>query len=84
MFLKLFLQGVDRVGKTQLLNRFCTGFPFSGQYTRTAAPDFAGTKLKLRNGQQAIVQVWDCPGGSRAQSLQRFYVDTHCCILGAR
>jgi len=79
--LKVFLVGPERVGKSQLLNRFCNGRPFQGNYTPTANADFSGTRVELKSKEKVILQIWDYPGASKAKKRYKYYENTHCCVL---
>jgi small GTP-binding protein len=86
MFLKLLLLGAAKVGKSSLLSRFCSSRSFEPGYHETVGADFGGTKVRLQNGLEAVVQIWDLPGNHVALAAmdpppQTYMTDTHVCVL---
>ena len=60
-FLKVIVVGDSSVGKTCLLSTFITG-KTQESTSATIGAEFKNTMLKLKNGKDVKLQIWDTAG----------------------
>jgi Ras-related protein Rab-7A len=73
--------GSSGVGKTSLMHRWVKG-SVSGDYKTTIGADFMAKSVKLADGSEAMLQVWDTAGQEKFASLGRaFFRGSDLCVL---
>lgn len=70
--LKFVLIGESGVGKSSLLLRFVDG-SFSPSFITTVGIDFKVRTIKLSNGTEVKLQIWDTAGQDRFRTITRAY-----------
>ncbi len=59
--IKLILVGDTTVGKTSIINQY-TKNTFSSEFTVTMAQDKSLKPIKLNNGKELMLEIWDTVG----------------------
>ncbi len=72
VLVKICLLGDGAVGKTSLKNQFL-GSGFNPKYLITIGADFAIRDIKLSNGQEYKLQIWDLAGQPRFNAVRTLY-----------
>ena len=76
---KVVLLGDINVGRTTLINKFCTGN--AGNASATIGTDFKQKQLQVQNT-NLTMQIWDTAGQEKHVSIGfAFYRGSNCCIL---
>ena len=78
---KVLLLGDSTVGKTCLLLKY-TDKIFKEEHMMTIGLDYRLKRMKLKNGKEVKLQIWDTAGQDRFRSITKnFYKGTHGIIL---
>ncbi len=70
--IKLVLLGDQAVGKSSLVNMFCSG-KFDDKYKNTIGGAYLQKEVKLKNGDILKLHIWDTGGQERFRSMASLY-----------
>ena len=79
--IKIVLLGDSAVGKSSLVNRFCTG-KFDDKYKNTIGGAYLKKEVTLKNGDILKLHIWDTMGQEKFRSMAGlYYKDSVAAIL---
>ena len=70
--IKIVLLGDQSVGKSSLVNRFCSD-KFEDKYKSTIGGAYLQKEVKLKNGDMLKLHIWDTGGQERFRSMASLY-----------
>ena len=80
-YAKIIILGDVGVGKTAIIQWYCTG-NFHSNRRATLGLDYQQKRVKLRNGGELTLQIWDTAGQEQFKSLSQLYFrDSQACIM---
>lgn len=79
--IKVFIAGEGGVGKTTMVDRFVKG-TFNPNTIMTIGANFAVKNMKMSNGQEVTLQIWDLGGEDRFKFiLPRYIKGSECGVI---
>ena len=71
--IKLILVGDTTVGKTSIINQYIKN-TFSSEFTVTMAQDKSLKSIKLNNGKELMLEIWDTVGQEKLRSTNKIFM----------
>ena len=71
--IKLILVGDSTVGKTSIINQYIKN-TFSSEFTVTMAQDKSLKSIKLNNGKELMLEIWDTVGQEKLRSTNKIFM----------